>query len=101
MIQEIGEEVTRFSVGDEVIINPSLYWYEKSEAPPANFEILGMPHHGTLAEKVAISEDFVEPKPAHFSWEEAGVFTLSAVTGYRALMTKAQIQSDDTLFILV
>src|SRR5690625_45521 len=52
VVEEIGEDVTNVEVGDEVIINPSLRWYENSDAPPKDFDILGMPDHGTLAEKV-------------------------------------------------
>ncbi|MEC5425146.1 zinc-binding dehydrogenase [Virgibacillus sp. C22-A2] len=99
IIESVGEGVTEFSVGDEVIINPALRWYETSDAPPKGFDILGMPDHGTFAEKIAISADQVETKPAHLSWEEAGVLALSALTGYRALFTKGQVKKGDTVFI--
>lgn len=33
------------------------------------------------------------------SWEEAGVFPLSELTAYRALVTKGQIQPGETLFL--
>ncbi|WP_249869959.1 zinc-binding dehydrogenase [Oceanobacillus saliphilus] len=99
VIEAIGEGVSRFQVGDEVIINPSLRWYDNSDAPPEGFDILGMPDHGTFAEKIALSEEQVEKKPEHLSWEEAGVFTLAALTGYRALFTKGQIKRGETLFI--
>ncbi|SER98329.1 zinc-binding alcohol dehydrogenase/oxidoreductase [Gracilibacillus ureilyticus] len=99
VVVEAGVDCSRFAVGDEVIINPGLNWYEKSEAPPENFEIAGVPYPGTFAEKMVISEDFVEKKPSHFSWSEAGVFTLSGLTGYRALFTQGKIKESDTLFI--
>src|SRR5699024_6018518 len=38
-------------------------------------------------------------KPAHLSWEEAGVLALSSLTGYRALFTKGQLKKGDTLFL--
>src|SRR5699024_5296163 len=41
----------------------------------------------------------VEEKPVHLSWEEAGVLALSALTGYRALITKGKVTADDTVFI--
>lgn len=99
IIAAIGEEVTRFKVGDEVIINPSLGWKKNSPAPPLGFEILGMPDHGTFAEQVVISEEQAEKKPEYLSWEEAGVLTLAALTGYRALVTKGEVQKGDTVFI--
>jgi len=99
IIERVGEGVTRFEVGDEVIINPALRWYENSDAPPIGFDILGMPDHGTFAEKIALSEEQVERKPEILSWEEAGVFALAALTGYRALFTKGQIKRGETVFI--
>src|SRR5690625_94193 len=34
VVEAVGAGVDTFSVGDEVIINPSLRWYENSIAPP-------------------------------------------------------------------
>ncbi|MGN8645191.1 zinc-binding dehydrogenase [Gracilibacillus sp. HCP3S3_G5_1] len=99
VIERTGEEVTRFEGGEEVIINPSLNWYDNTNAPPKDFEIVGVPFNGTFAEQILISEDFVEIKPNHLRWEEAGVFALSALTGYRALFTQGQIKEGETLFI--
>lgn len=99
VIEEIGENVDHLQVGDEVIINPSLGWPTKSDAPPAGFEILGLPDHGTFAETIVISADNVEPKPASLTWEEAGVLPLAALTAYRALFTRGKIQAGQTLLL--
>jgi zinc-binding alcohol dehydrogenase/oxidoreductase len=99
IIEEIGENVQDFKVGDEVVINPSLRWKGKSDGAPQGFEILGGNHTGTLAEKIVISSENIEIKPAYLSWEEAGVLPLSALTAYRALFTKAKIQPNETLFL--
>src|SRR5699024_6299675 len=64
VIEEVGKGVARFQIGDEVILNPELGWFENSDAPPKCFDILGMPDHGTFAEKIVISEEQVEKKPA-------------------------------------
>src|SRR5699024_10728607 len=99
VVAAVGEGVTNVQVGDEVIINPSLRWDENSLAPPADFDILGMPDNGTFAEKIVLDAGQVEEKPVHLSWEEAGVLALSALTGYRALITKGKVTADDTVFI--
>ena len=99
VVESVGEGVTQVSVGDEVIINPALRWYDNSDAPPKGFDILGMPDHGTFAEKIAVSAEQVEKKPAHLSWEQAGSLALAGLTGYRALFTKGQVKKGDTLFI--
>jgi len=99
IVESVGEAVSRVKIGDEVIINPALNWEKNSPAPPKGFDILGMPDHGTFAEKIVLSEEQVEKKPGYLSWEEAGVLALSAMTGYRALVTKGQIQAGETVFI--
>lgn len=99
VIHSIGEDVVGFSIGDEVIINPALRWYDTSDAPPIDFDILGMPDNGTFAEKVVISAEQVEKKPEYLSWEEASVVALSGLTGYRALFTKGNVKKGDTVFI--
>jgi len=99
VVQSIGEGVQGFSIGDEVIINPALRWFENSEAPPAGFDILGMPDHGTFAEKVVVSAEQLEKKPKHLSWNEAAVVALSGLTSYRALFTKGDVKKGDTVFI--
>ncbi|KOO52417.1 zinc-binding dehydrogenase [Viridibacillus arvi] len=99
VIEAIGEGVTDWQVGDEVIINPSLRWYENSDVPPADFDILSFPDNGTFAEKIAISVEQLERKPAHLSFEEASVIGISPLTGYRALFTKGQIEAGQTIFI--
>ncbi len=98
-IESIGQGVTGWNVGDEVIINPSLRWYEESDAPPAEFDILGMPDHGTFAEKICISAEQLEKKPAHLTWNESAVIALSGLTGYRALVTRGKIEEGQTVFI--
>ena len=99
IVEFIGEGVTEFSIGDEVLINPALRWYENSEAPPKEFDILGMPDHGTFAEKIVISAQQLEKKPSFLSWEEAGVLSLAALTGYRALFTKGKLSKGQTVLI--
>lgn len=99
IVAEVGENVTRAHVGDEVVIIPSLRWQKKSLAPPDDFDILGLPDNGTLAANIVVSEKQVAPKPGYLSWEEAGVLPLSALTGYRALFTRGGLRPQDTVFI--
>ena len=99
VIESVGKNVTEVSVGDEVIINPALRWEENSDAPPEGFDILGMPDHGTIAEKIVIAANQVEAKPEYLTWEEAGVLALASLTGYRALFTKGEIQKGEALFV--
>jgi len=99
IIVKIGEGVENVKIGDEVIINPSLNWSSKSDAPPLEFEILGVPSNGTFAEFVLIPFENVELKPKHLSWEEAGVLPLAGLTAYRALFTRGKLESNQTVLI--
>jgi zinc-binding alcohol dehydrogenase/oxidoreductase len=99
VIEEVGSGVSNFNVGDEVIINPSLGWKEKSAVPPKGFEIVGLPDHGTFAQKIVLPVDNVEEKPAHLSWEEASVLSLAAITAYRVLFTRGNVTAGDTVMI--
>lgn len=99
IIESIGEGVQSLAVGDEVIVNPSLRWEQNTPAPPAEFDILGMPDHGTFAEKVVIHAAQLEKKPAYLSMEEASVIALSGMTGYRALFTRGALQAGQTVLI--
>ncbi|HLU21352.1 MAG TPA: zinc-binding dehydrogenase [Bacillaceae bacterium] len=99
IIEAIGEDVTNVQVGDEVIINPGLHWEKESPAPPENFDLIGLPGHGTFAEKIIIPAENAIPKPSYLTWEEAGVFALAALTAYRALFTRANIKEGETLLL--
>ncbi|WP_085521210.1 zinc-binding dehydrogenase [Tuberibacillus sp. Marseille-P3662] len=99
VIESVGTGVGHVHPGDDVVIIPSLGWNEKSDAPPKGFEILGFPDNGTFAEYVTVPADNVVKKPAYLEWDEAGVLPLGALTAYRALVTRAEIQDGQTVFI--
>lgn len=99
VITEAGLGVTDVKPGDEVIINPGLGWAKKSPAPPEGFETVGHPDHGTFAETIVLPAENVLPKPAHLTWEEAGVLSLAALTAYRALFTRGGVQAGMTVLI--
>ncbi|KAB7705320.1 zinc-binding dehydrogenase [Bacillus aerolatus] len=93
IVEAVGTGVEGVQVGDEVIINPGLGWQKNSDAPPAGFEIVGLPDHGTFAEKIVVPAENTAPKPAYLTWEEAGVLSLAALTAYRALFTRGKVES--------
>ena len=98
-IDAVGEGVTRVRVGDPVLIVPSLGWPYASSAPPHTFRILGVPDPGTFAEMIVLPEENVLPKPPYLSFEEAAALPLSALTAYRALITRAKLTSGETVLI--
>ena len=95
VIDAVGEGVENVQVGDEIIINPSLRWKERSDAPPEEFEIID----GTFAEQLVLPADNVVHKPQHLTWEEAGVLSIAPLTAYRALFTRGKIHSNMKVLI--
>ncbi|WP_336758838.1 quinone oxidoreductase family protein [Paenibacillus sp. USHLN196] len=98
IIVEIGEGVREFTVGDEVIIHPTLGWEFAGNVPIVP-DIVGGPADGTLAQYITLPAENALPKPAHLSWEEAGVLSLSALTAYRALFTRGELKQGEHILI--
>jgi zinc-binding alcohol dehydrogenase/oxidoreductase len=66
-------------IGKEVIINPSHNWGEHPEFQSKEFKILGLPEDGTLAEYVKVKAEYLYPKPAHLTWEQAAALPLAGL----------------------
>lgn len=98
VIVEIGEGVRGFAIGDEVIIHPTLGWEFANNVPTVP-DIIGGPTDGTLAQYITLPAENALPKPAHLSWEEAGVLSLSALTAYRALFTRGELKQGEHILI--
>lgn len=98
VIEAVGAGVPTSLVGTDVIINPCIGWGNTHHVPlvPA---ILGGLSDGTFAESVIIPVQNAVSKPAYLSWEEAGVLPLSALTAYRALFTRGQLQQGEHVLI--
>lgn len=98
-VHSVGDGVSEPEVGDEVVINPALEWGDDIRISGKNYRILGLPEDGTYAEYVKVRADHVYPKPANLSHEEAAALPLAALTAYRALVTRGEIQSGQTVVI--
>lgn len=81
IITEVGKNVRKFKVGDEVY------------ARPADF------HIGTFAEFIAIDERDLALKPKNISMEEAASVPLVALTAWQVLVERAQIKKGQKVFI--
>jgi NADPH:quinone reductase-like Zn-dependent oxidoreductase len=82
-----------------VVIDPGLNWGTSEAFQGEEFNILGMPHDGTLAGQVVLPETNLYPKPEHLTWEEAAAFPLAGVTAFRALFVKGQAESQQKVLI--
>ena len=99
IVSEVGEEADPSWMGREVIINPSLDWGENPRAQADAFTILGLPRDGTFAEEMVVPVEQLAPKPGHLSWEQAAALPLAGLTAYRALFSRAALESGEKVLI--
>ena len=99
VVAAVGDEVHGVSVGDEVIVLPSLWWGDREDAPGTGFQVLGFPTQGTHAELVAVPAENVSARPSRLSWEQAAALPLAAVTAWRALVTRGGLRSGETVVV--
>ncbi|MDQ4106221.1 MAG: zinc-binding dehydrogenase [Actinomycetota bacterium] len=85
--------------GREVVIHPSLFWGDNPRLPGKDYRILGLPDDGTFAQFVKVPAENVFPKPSHLGHEEAAALPLAALTAYRALVTRGQVQEGETVVV--
>lgn len=105
VVESVGEGVTEWQPGDEVIINPSLSCGECEYCTTDNmvfcsqYTILGERLPGTLAEMIVLPASNLFPKPGNVPWEVAGSFGLAASTAYR-MLDRAGLKSTDTVLVV-
>ncbi len=85
--------------GDAVVIDPTIGWGDDERVWRADAHILGVPQDGTFAEYVSVPSQNVHAKPPHLSFEEAAALPLAGVTAYRALFTRGELRSGETVLI--
>ncbi|MDN3671184.1 zinc-binding dehydrogenase [Echinicola jeungdonensis] len=99
VVEEIGELVEKDWLGKDVIINPAKHWGNSQKAQSEEFQILGMPEHGTFAEYVQVPADRLKEKPLHLKYEEAAALPLGGLTAYRAVFTQGKISEEDKVLV--
>ncbi|MEB3182562.1 MAG: NAD(P)-dependent alcohol dehydrogenase [Nostocaceae cyanobacterium] len=79
-VLEVGSQVTRFKVGDQI------------------YGSLGLPG-GADAEYAAVPEKFAAPKPHNMSYEQAAAIPLAALTALQALRDQGNMQPGQSVLI--
>lgn len=80
VVSEVGENVTKFKVGDEVFARPAM-------------------ENGTYSEYVAVEEDLVALKPQQVSFEEAASVPLAGLTAWQCIVDFGKIKAGDKILI--
>jgi zinc-binding alcohol dehydrogenase/oxidoreductase len=99
-VVELGAEVAKHWLGKVVIINPNLNWGNHPKYQDMqDYQILGMPAQGTLAEFIVVNADRLHELPKGFTEAEAAALPLAGLTAYNALFNKGQATSDMNILI--
>src|SRR3982751_5854794 len=106
IVWAVGDGVTRWKPGDEVVVHCNQASYEDPEvhgldplAAPSQ-QIWGYETTwGSFAQFCKVQAQQLLPKPRHLSWEEAASYGLTYFTAYRMLIDQAQIQAGHRVLI--
>jgi len=106
VVWKVGDGVTRWKVGDEVVIHCNQASYEDPEVH--GLDPLAAPSQriwgyettwGSFAQFTKVQAQQLLPKPKHLSWEEAASYGLTYFTAYRMLMDQAKLQPGHRVLI--
>ena len=106
IVWKVGDGVTRWKPGDEVIIHCNQASYEDIEvhgldpmAAPSQ-KIWGYETTwGSFAEFTKVQAQQLLPKPTSLTWEEAASYGLVYFTAYRMLMDQCELQAGQKVLI--
>jgi NADPH:quinone reductase-like Zn-dependent oxidoreductase len=100
-----GTSDNQLKVGDSVIVNPGLsdhtceYCQAGEHSLCVNFKLLGEHSPGTLAEYIVIPARNARAIPKDRPVEQAAAFTLSTLTAWRMVVTRARVKKADNVLI--
>ena len=106
VVWKVGEGVTRWKPGDEVVIHCNIASYEDPEVH--GLDPLAAPSQkiwgyettwGSFAQFTKVQAQQLLPKPKALSWDEAASYGLVYFTAYRMLITRCNIQAGDRVLI--
>jgi crotonyl-CoA carboxylase/reductase len=106
VVWKVGEGVTRWKVGDEVVVHCNQASYEDPEVH--GLDPLAAPSQriwayettwGSFAQFCKVQAQQLLPKPKHLSWEDAASYGLTYFTAYRMLIDRVQLQAGHKVLI--
>ena len=106
VVWKVGDGVTRWKPGDEVVVHCNQASYEDPEvhgldplAAPSQ-QIWGYETTwGSFAQFCKVQAQQLLPKPANLTWEEAASYGLTYFTAYRMLFNRAELQAGHRVLI--
>ncbi len=96
-VTQVGQRVSRFAPGDEVIVSPIQACGECPNCRAgltnicANRHVLGVDIPGGYADKLAVKESMVYPKPSNLTWRQAAMVEPTSVALHAAEITPIRL----------
>jgi crotonyl-CoA carboxylase/reductase len=106
IVWKVGEGVTRWKPGDEVVMHCNQASYEDPEVH--GLDPLAAPSQriwgyettwGSFAQFCKVQAQQLLPKPTNLTWEEAASYGLTYFTAYRMLLDQAALQAGHKVLI--
>jgi crotonyl-CoA carboxylase/reductase len=106
VVWKVGDGVTRWKPGDEVVVHCNQASYEDPEVH--GLDPLAAPSQriwgyettwGSFAQFCKVQAQQLLSKPKHLSWEDAASYGLTYFTAYRMLLDRAQLQAGHKVLI--
>src|SRR5215216_7880821 len=106
VVWRVGEGVTRWKPGDEVVIHCNMASYEDYEVH--GLDPLAAPSQmiwgyettwGSFAQFTKVQAQQLLPKPSNLSWVESSAYGLTYFTAYRMLMDRCHLQAGHNVLI--
>lgn len=105
VVLETGSEVRHVAVGDRVVVNPGISCghcdacRERREVFCRQFSLLGEHRPGVAAEEVVLPAINVRRITAAWEWPAAAAFSLTTLTAWRMLVTRAAVRPGEAVLI--
>ncbi|KZT00029.1 NAD(P)-binding protein [Laetiporus sulphureus 93-53] len=96
----VGDQVTKWSVGDRVCSNFSTEHIFGDPTEEIKLSGLGAPIDGVLTEYKILPAHALVTIPPHLSYVEASTLPCAALTAYNALMGPVPLKGGDTVLVL-
>jgi NADPH:quinone reductase-like Zn-dependent oxidoreductase len=106
VVEEVGDEVTRFEPGDRVAVASGLYCGECEFCRHGEttlckrFQILGEHTRGVHSELAAVPDDNLVPVPEGVDWETAAAAPLVFQTAWRMMITRGDVGPGEKVLVL-
>jgi crotonyl-CoA carboxylase/reductase len=106
VVWKVGEGVTRWKPGDEVVIHCNMASYEDKEVH--GLDPLAAPSQmiwgyettwGSFAQFTKVQAQQLLPKPRNLTWDEAASYGLVYFTAYRMLISRCELQAGQRVLI--